>query len=138
MRPLRTRLEQARKDTGMAWAVLERDYLEPVRSAEYWPINQSRSWPQHQNRVLSITMYREWEFWVGFCCYWGRSFSTSRCGGYVWGDTSCAVSLTGTAKQLVPELVCPVQPSTGPTPKYYARRHSAQDADRDVQSPSEA
>ncbi len=27
MRPLRTRLEQARKDTGMAWAVLERDYL---------------------------------------------------------------------------------------------------------------
>jgi len=27
MRPLRTRLEQARKDTGMGWAVLERDYL---------------------------------------------------------------------------------------------------------------
>ncbi len=27
MRPLRTRLEQARKATGMAWAVLERDYL---------------------------------------------------------------------------------------------------------------
>ena len=27
MRPLRTRLEQARKDTGMGWAVLERDYV---------------------------------------------------------------------------------------------------------------
>lgn len=27
MRPLRTRLEQARKDAGMGWAVLERDYL---------------------------------------------------------------------------------------------------------------
>jgi uncharacterized protein len=27
MRPLRTRLEQARKDTGMGWAILERDYL---------------------------------------------------------------------------------------------------------------
>ncbi|MFC1762974.1 nucleotidyl transferase AbiEii/AbiGii toxin family protein [Planctomycetota bacterium] len=27
MRPLRTRLEQARKNTGMGWAVLERDYL---------------------------------------------------------------------------------------------------------------
>ena len=27
MRPLRVRLEQARKDTGMGWAVLERDYL---------------------------------------------------------------------------------------------------------------
>ncbi len=27
MRPLRTRLEQARKNTGMSWAVLERDYL---------------------------------------------------------------------------------------------------------------
>ena len=27
MRPLRTRLEQARKETGMSWAVLERDYL---------------------------------------------------------------------------------------------------------------
>ena len=27
MRPLRTRLELARKETGMGWAVLERDYL---------------------------------------------------------------------------------------------------------------
>jgi hypothetical protein len=77
-----------------------------------------------------------------FGCYFvaigGRAFSTSRCSGYVFGDTSCVVSLPGTAKQLVQELVCPVQPSTEPTPKYYARRHSAQDAARDVQSPSEA
>jgi predicted nucleotidyltransferase component of viral defense system len=27
MRPLRGRLEQARRDSGMGWAVLERDYL---------------------------------------------------------------------------------------------------------------
>lgn len=27
MRPLRTRLEQARKRTGMGWEVLERDYV---------------------------------------------------------------------------------------------------------------
>jgi hypothetical protein len=101
-------------------------------------IDQLRSWSQHQNRVVLSTMNREWGRWVLFCCYWGRAFSTSRCSGYVFGDTSCVVSLTGTAKPLVQELVYLVQPSTEPTPKYYAIKHSAQDVARDVQSPSGA